>query len=488
MSISNALANALSGLNAVSRAADVVSSNVANAMTEGYGRRDIELTSQQVGRTGSGVTVVGTTRYYDPVTTGERRFADAGVALENTRADFYDTYASAMGRADEGSSIAGRITGLESALIEAASRPDSEARLTSVLDSAINLTKQINSAADKIADTRMAADGEIARTVDSLNTSLQQVVDLNVAIQRQVSQGYDANALMDQRQVLVDNIAKVIPVNEVPKENGMIALYTSGGAFLVDSKAATLEFTQTPTITPDMTVAGGALSGLSINGHPVSTDAESGAIAGGKLAGLFEVRDELAPKAQIELDALARDLIERFQTPDADSTLAVGDAGLFTDGGVAFDASNPLNEEALSSRISVNTLVDPAQGGDLWKLRDGLGATVEGDQGDATILNSLTEALQTTRVASSGGFTAIERSALGFASNVYSLAQTNQLNAESDLTFVSARQETLVGIEQANGVDTDYEMQQLLVIEQSYAANAKVVQTIQTLMDQLMGI
>ena len=43
MSISSALSNALSGLNAVSRAADVVSSNVANAMTEGYGKREIEL-------------------------------------------------------------------------------------------------------------------------------------------------------------------------------------------------------------------------------------------------------------------------------------------------------------------------------------------------------------------------------------------------------------------------------------------------------------
>ncbi|SFJ60980.1 flagellar hook-associated protein FlgK [Celeribacter neptunius] len=485
MSISNALANALTGLNAVSRAADVVSSNVANAMTEGYGRRDIELTSQQLGRTGSGVSVVGTTRYYDPVTTGERRDADAGVALENTRADFYDTYASAMGQADEASSIAGQITGLETALIEAASRPDSDARLSSVLTSAQNLSERINSASDKISDTRMAADAEIATTVDYLNKSLQQVVDLNVAIQAQVTQGYDANALKDQRQVLVDNIAKLVPINEVPQKNGMISLYTSGGVFLVDSKAATLEFNRTPTITPDMTVESGALSGLSINGHPVTTDAERGQIAGGELAGLFEVRDELAPQAQVELDALARDLIERFQTTDADPTLPAGAAGLFADGGAAFD---PANEASLAGRISVNTLVDPSQGGDLWKLRDGLGATVEGDQGDATILNSLTEALQATRVAASGGMTSVERSALGFASEVYSLAQTSQLNAEANLSYVSAQQETLVGIEQAHGVDTDYEMQQLLIIEQSYAANAKVIQTIQTLMDQLMGI
>lgn len=485
MSISNALVNALTGLNAVSRAADVVSSNVANAMTEGYGKREIELTSQQVGRTGSGVSVVGVNRYYDPVTTGERRYADAEVALEDTRVEFYETYAEAMGQVDEEDSIAGRITGLETALIEAASRPDSEARLATVLDAAQDLARQINDASDVITDTRMAADKEIGQTVDFLNSALQRVVDLNVAIQKQITQGYDANALMDQRQTLVDQISAIIPVNEIQKDNGMIALYTNGGAFLVDSKAATLEFTATPTISADMTISNGALSDLTINGISVSTDTEKGAIAGGKLAGLFEVRDELAPQAQVELDALARDLIERFQSTDADATLTTGAAGLFTDGGAVFDTAD---EEGLAGRISVNALVDPDHGGELWKLRDGLGALAEGDQGDATILKSLTEALQNSRVASSGGLTGIERSALGFASDIYSLAETRQLNAEADLSYASARQESLEEIELANGVDTDYEMQRLLVIEQTYAANAKVIETIQTLMDQLMGI
>lgn len=485
MSISNAMANALTGLNAVSRAADVVSSNVANAMTEGYGRREIELTSHQVGKTGSGVAVVGVSRYYDPAITSERRTADGEVALEDRRANFYEAFTAAMGQPDEENSIAGRITGLETALIEAASRPDSEARLTSILDAATGLTTQINDAADNLENIRMQADMDIGQTIDFLQTSLEQVVDLNVAIQKQISRGYDANALLDQRQTLVDQISELIPVNEVQKNNGMIALYTSGGATLVDSKAATLEFTPTPTITPDMTLENGALSGLTINGLAVSTDAQKGAIAGGKLSGLFEVRDELAPTAQVQLDALARDLIERFQTVDADSTLTVGAPGLFTDAGNALDT---LDEEGLSGRISVNSLVDPGEGGILWKLRDGIGAVAEGDQGDATILKSLADALQTNRVASSGSLTSTERSALGFASDVYSLGKTNQLKAESDLTFATARQETLHSIELENGVDTDYEMQKLLVIEQAYAANAKVIQTIQTLMDQLMGI
>ncbi|MCH5377201.1 MAG: flagellar basal body protein, partial [Planctomycetes bacterium] len=44
MALSSALNNALSGLNAAARASGVVSSNIANAMTEGYAQRSLGLT------------------------------------------------------------------------------------------------------------------------------------------------------------------------------------------------------------------------------------------------------------------------------------------------------------------------------------------------------------------------------------------------------------------------------------------------------------
>ena len=38
------------------------------------------------------------------------------------------------------------------------------------------------------------------------------------------------------------------------------------------------------------------------------------------------------------------------------------------------------------------------------------------------------------------------------------------------------------------GVDTDREMQDLLQIEKAYAANAKVIQTVDEMLDLLLGI
>ena len=51
MSISGSLSSALSGLTAASRAAEIVSSNIANAATPGYGRREV-LTSVEVDELG----------------------------------------------------------------------------------------------------------------------------------------------------------------------------------------------------------------------------------------------------------------------------------------------------------------------------------------------------------------------------------------------------------------------------------------------------
>ena len=62
MSISSTLSSALSGLTASSRAADVVSSNIANAMTEGYSVRRLDLAARQLGNDGSGVRIVCITR------------------------------------------------------------------------------------------------------------------------------------------------------------------------------------------------------------------------------------------------------------------------------------------------------------------------------------------------------------------------------------------------------------------------------------------
>lgn len=484
MSISQSLSNALSGLNAASRLADVVASNTANALTEGYARRELQLGAQVVGRSGAGVTVLGVDRMVTESLRSDLRLADASAQNATLRREFQADLETWIGDPEDPASLSQKLAGFESALIEAASRPESEARLATVLDAASLITEHLNGLSQSLQDTRISADQQIAAQVDSLNEALIQIDDLNATILAQRASGHDANALMDQRQALIDKVSQIVPVRQVARENDQISLFTTGGAVLLEGNPATIGFTPAGIITADMTQTSGALSGLTLNDMPIST-ADDRMMGGGSLGALFAIRDDLAPAAQTQIDAYARDLIERFSDPSAEPTLPAGSPGLFTDNGATVD---PLDEVGLAGRIEVNALVDPARGGALWRLRDGIGASTPGPIGESAHLSALVEALAKESVPPSGNFGAVAQNSSGLAAELLSQASTARQNAELREAFSATRHESLNEMALAEGVDTDKEMQDLLQIEQLYAANARVIQTVDSLIQQLLEL
>ena len=108
------------------------------------------------------------------------------------------------------------------------------------------------------------------RQVEDLNHGLLQVRDLNILISKALAQGRDTSALEDNRQMAIDRLSEIVPLREVPRDRGAVALYTTGGAVLLDGTAAKLEFSRTNVIQPHMTQSNTLLSGLAINGKPVS--------------------------------------------------------------------------------------------------------------------------------------------------------------------------------------------------------------------------
>jgi len=481
MTITNTLSNALSGLTAASRAAEVVSSNVANAQTEGYGVRELNTSSRYLG----GVNVNGVSRNVDTQIVQDRRLADASVGYNGTIADFQLDLENALGTPDEEWSLSGRVAAFEAALVEAASRPDNEARLAAVQDVAADLAAKLNTVSATVQGARMKADAAIATQVTRLNEGLELVQNLNYQISEAEARGRDPSSLMDMRQTAIDDISAIVPLKQVDRDFGQIALYTPGGAIVLDGRAAEFSYSNVGVIVPEMTKESGALSGLSINGKEVRTGGTTSPIQGGSLAALFEVRDALATGAQSQLDAVARDLIERFQDTSVDTTLTAGDPGLFTDAGSALDVSDEIG---LSSRIELNALVDPDQGGALWRLRDGLGATAQGDVGDATLLQSLNTALTRERVAASGSFLGVSRSASGLAADLLSRVGMERTAAENLESYSVAQQVSLTAMELETSVDTDHELQKLMLIEQAYAANAKVISTADAMLQTIMDL
>ena len=431
MSINHALSNALSGLNAASRMAEVVASNLANATTEGYGRRRLDLSPVQIGGRGGGVRVDGITRLVDRGLLADRRHAGAALAGADTMASALGRLESLVGEIDDPLSIAGRITALEEALAAAATDPSSETRLGQVVTRLGEVATAIRSASGEVQDVRIAADRRIADGVDLLNSSLEQVAELNADITRAINTGGDASALLDPRQVVVDRISELVPVREMDRPGGQIALVSVSGQILLDgSTPPVFGFDPSPVIEPGMTLAAGDLSGITLDGAPLGTDGV-GKLGGGTLAASFALRDRTMTALSGSLDALAADLIARFEDPATDPTLGPGMPGLLTDAGAAL--GGPV--AGLADRIAVNAAVDPAQGGDLWRLRDGVGAATAGPVGDATQLFAWSDALSAQRPSEPGGAL---RSAGGHAAAWLSDVGVLRLNADDAAGFATA--------------------------------------------------
>lgn len=482
MSLSGALSNALSGLTANARAATLVSSNISNAMTDGYARRELATSSNGMGFYG-GVRVDGVTRSINPVILADRRLSDAETGRGQQLHSFALRMENLLGDATESGSLSGRMAALDNALITAASNPASTQRLDTVSRAAEELAKTFNSLSDGIQTARQDADRTIGFQVESLNDTLAVVESLNTKITKALVLGRDPSSLMDQRQRAIDSVAEAVPLRTLEREDGGIALFTAGGVTLVDDKAAKLEFSGTTIIMPHLTQANGLLSGLTINGRPVDTS-EDGPLAGGSLGAQFQIRDQEAVAMQARLDGIARDAIERLGPGGPDGTLGATDPGVFMDAGSAFVATDEIG---ISGRIKLNPIVS-VNGGETWRLRDGLGAAGPGEVGDSSLLNGIYDVLSQASVPNSASLDPTGRSLSGLVSEWASGIGAFRVRQDAQLSFAQAQNVALTELELAEGVDTDQELQLLMLLEQNYQANAKVMTTVDQLLQAILAI
>lgn len=485
MSIANALNSAGSGLRATSRLASTISNNVSNALTPSYGSRATELSSVTFG---GGVRVAATTRSTSPYLTAERRLAEADLGAASTRSDAYDRLLMAMGEAGATNSLASATNALETAIMAAVASPQSTTLLSAAMEAARALSGSLNDIADEAASVRTDADAQIAKQVETVNDALFRIEALNAKIVNLDLSGIDTLSLQDERGRLIDSISAIVPIKTVNRAGGQVSLYTQNGATLLDSSVWELSFEAAPTVvTSDMTLASGQVGALRqdqgafLGLVTLATGVGAGPMDGGSLAALFQVRDALVPEFTNELDAFARDLISRFQDMMPVAALDADGNGLFVDTGAGLIG--------LSARLAINASVDPDQGGAVWRLRDGLGALSQGNSGDATVLRAMTDSMAAARdpigfISQSAG-----NNAAMMASEISSFFAGISARSDDNLAFLTARQSTLAEQEaNATGVDSDSELEFLMIVEQAYAANAKVLSTIDELMQLLLEI
>ena len=482
MSITGAINAAKTGLQVTGNRADTVASNIANASTPGYVRRAVSISESLTGGQTTGVRSDGIIRSNNDTLTRERLGLSSDLAQSNILSSAWQTISRQIGDTIDGDGLFNAFSRFADTLSTAALSPESNTGLTALLNAAKSVTNQLNSLASSVGQLRSDTDADISDGVDQVNRSLVAIEDLNkriAGIDRRTNQ---AAALFDERQRELDTISQYLPIQSVSRDSGTIDVLTREGVFLLAGTARTIEFTPSSTFEPGQTLASGSLSGLNVDGTDITPGVPTfGAVSSGALGALFQLRDNDLTNLSAQLDSIGADLIARVSDDSVDPTKTPGEAGIFVDTGNSADPG-------LAGRIHVNALINPESGGNVTRLRDGLGATTGGPPGNNTILNNLLTAVTSVSAINENGlqgsFSSTELAA--HFSSVVGQASTSQ---DAVLSSTEAQFNIIVSAEQSDaGVDIDQQLQDLLLIEQAYAANARVIEVANQLLNRLLEL
>ncbi|HBU53734.1 flagellar hook-associated protein FlgK [Sulfitobacter pontiacus] len=470
MSLSGALNSATAGLHTTQGQSRIAADNVSNAMTPGYVRREAVLVTASGGQGGAVISEV-------------RREVDATLQrmsrLENSRMTQYQsiqegltTYTAYLGQPGDGTSPADRFNDFQNSLTTLVNMPSSNGAQTSVALAAEDLVRSVKGAATTLSTTLNDVNMEIRYEVADLNTALYQLRDLNASGSGFTPGSLEAAQFDEKVDTILDQISGIVDTRIHRSSNGSISLYTVSGAALLEGRVV-----QDVTFNPS--------DGTLMAGNQDITPFKDGVrgIQHGSLAGLSELKRETIPQFSQQLDEYARGLIQTFE--GADASLAPGEAGLFTDNGIAFD---PANITGLASRLQINSKISSTGEAEVWRIRDGLGAPSPGAGSETVQINAFLAGLDTAMNAATGTGIPAEVTLRDFSAEMITSQAATRARAENDFNAAASAAEVVMSARRnSEGVNIDDEMQQLLLIEQSYAANSRVLTAVSEMIDTLIA-
>lgn len=283
------------------------SNNISNASTEGYSRQEVQLasageTGTSVGFFGRGVNVSTVQRSYSQfLTTQLQKAQSKGAGL-----DAYNQQVSQLNNL-----VADRTVGLAPAMqsffdgIQAvASTPSDPAARQEMLSRADSLVGQFNDINDFMNSQREDINTQIRNSVANINSHVQRIADLNkqIKLQQAANGGQPPNDLLDQRDLEVSTLNRVVTVN-VSIQDGDYAVTVGNGQVLVSGNSAFTMTAKPSAADPrDYTVLAATPAG---NGKTINMPINEDRIGGGSLGGLFRYRNTTLGTIQRQLGQTA---------------------------------------------------------------------------------------------------------------------------------------------------------------------------------------
>jgi len=451
-----ALSSAVSGLFAHRRRLDVISHNVANSNTIGYSRQRVDLVSASGAGVGihsgssqslGGVEVAGITRSRDSFLESRSLEASGSSAKLVASHDVLMSVEALIGEPSDHGIIAG-LDAMWGAFDDLANFPDALPQREAAIQSAVTVAGRLNEIDRQLRQLHETTKESLQSDVARVNALTSEIATLNEAISA-VATDLSPNDLLDQRDLAASSLAQLVGARTRTLADGSMDVYLGNTTLVQGSRTFTVEVAETTDAT--LSPLGFQRVGLEVAGLVTVTD------IAGKLGGKLDGLNGTIPDSINSLNEVAQQLFTDVNTRHQDGEDLDGNQG-----GPFFDGSN-------AGTITVSTGIQ--SDARLVAAASPLGGTRDGSNA-ANIANLRSKT------------TGADATAVSFVATLGLTAQAvgQRASAESD-AFQRVEEARLT----ARSVNVEEEMVDLIEAQRSYEAAARVVSTIDQMLDTLVN-
>ena len=304
-----------SGLQAYRQSLAVTGQNIANVNTDGFKKREVgleEVTGAGGGVTeisdqsGLGVRVESIRRAFDEFLIDKARQASSIYQKANSFSREVSDLENLLLPTDSNLSTA--IGDFFSSLQDIAAYPDDQAARIVAIEKGKDLAGQFNLYSDRIENLKNDIEKKAKNAVTSVNLLSQQVSNINAKILASGIEAGGSNALLDQRDLLLDQLSEVtqITVSYGGKGQAEVRLGNTGSGPVIVSSNDNPSKGTTGTTVIDIINQGSRLQPVVGTSQTATNQIQGGIIAG--MVEAFAISDDTLQ----EVDALATLISERF--------------------------------------------------------------------------------------------------------------------------------------------------------------------------------
>lgn len=464
-SLFGVLNNSSNGLRLIQGQLGLVAENVAKADDPNRSRHSLEQTSDNQGN-------AGIAQYKRQVDVALRVQLEQTISEESgaaTTADYMRKATDLLGTTAGKPPVTDALDKFETAWKELAATPESTVAKGQIVVHGEDLARELRRLNDGIASIEKQLDTDINQSVDKLNAALSSIDELNTNILVTRGAGDPTMEMEDRRDALVREVAGMMSIRTVERGDGKLSIFTTSGVSLLD--AAPVKFTYD-------------------NGQLRSSASDrdlTGMVRDGKLGALLELRsdgsvqDPPQPASNLPGAEILRKLRSQTQAI-AEAFLGSTKPGEPTSFADAYTSANPVGDGELPNRFFIGT------GAGNIEINPGLLS------GDYTVKASAAEGVAASmqaagRTMNADGLRATGLSYSSMVSTVIAQWSSNQKVASEQATIATDFKAQLEGRYKNNtGVNMDEEIAMLQVLQRNYSAAARVMQTVNNMLDAIEGI